>query len=290
MLMTGVIRMTTAYTSIEHRPLFTSTNLPGDGQRPEAMQGHWVLARVGKRVLRPGGLELTRKMLDALAITPEDRVIEFAPGLGVTARMVLQKQFRSYQAVEREPRAVENLREQLKGTCAEIVQGRAQTTGLPSGSASVVYGEAMLSMQCTEDKSRIIAEARRLLQVGGRYGIHELCFRSDQVSDHLRREIQAAMAKEIHVGVQPLLRREWASLFENHDIKVIWSAEAPMNLLEPRRLLSDEGISGALRVGFNIFRDSMLRQRVFAMRRVFQKYQQHIGAIAIVGVTISNAQ
>lgn len=282
--------MTTAHTSIEPQPLFTSTNLPGDGQRPEAMQGHWVLARAGKRVLRPGGLELTRRMLDALTIMPEDRVIEFAPGLGITARMVLQKQFLSYRAVEREASAVENLREHLKGTCARIEQGRAQATGLPSGSASVVYGEAMLSMQSAEDKNRVIAEASRLLLAGGRYGIHELCFRSDSISDHLRREIQAEMAKEIHVGVQPLLKCEWAALFRDHGMKVIWSSEAPMHLLEPRRLLSDEGISGALRFGFNIFKDSMLRKRVFAMRRLFQKYQQHIGAIAMVGVTISKAQ
>jgi hypothetical protein len=29
----------------------------------EIMPGHWVLARMGKRVLRPGGLELTRRLL-----------------------------------------------------------------------------------------------------------------------------------------------------------------------------------------------------------------------------------
>ena len=45
-------------------------------------QGHWVLAKLGKRVLRPGGLELTRKMLSALSIGEEDDVVEFAPGLG----------------------------------------------------------------------------------------------------------------------------------------------------------------------------------------------------------------
>ena len=59
--------------------------LVGEGQRPEKLQGHWVLARAGKRVLRPGGLELTRQMLSALAIGQRDRVVEFAPGLGVTA-------------------------------------------------------------------------------------------------------------------------------------------------------------------------------------------------------------
>lgn len=51
------------------------------------VQGHWVLAAAGKRVLRPGGLALTQRMLEALAIGPQDRVVEFAPGLGVTARM-----------------------------------------------------------------------------------------------------------------------------------------------------------------------------------------------------------
>ena len=48
-------------------------------------QGHWLLARMGKRVLRPGGKELTIKLIRSLNITTEDSVVEFAPGLGVTA-------------------------------------------------------------------------------------------------------------------------------------------------------------------------------------------------------------
>ena len=39
------------------------------------MPGHWVLARIGKRVLRPGGMELTRRVLERLAIKPSDEVI-----------------------------------------------------------------------------------------------------------------------------------------------------------------------------------------------------------------------
>lgn len=42
--------------------------------------GHWVLARMGKRVLRPGGKELTLKMIQNLNITSQDEVVEFAPG------------------------------------------------------------------------------------------------------------------------------------------------------------------------------------------------------------------
>ena len=51
-------------------------------QRPASnAPGHWVLARVGKRVLRPGGLELTLQMLSNARLTGA-RVVEFAPGLG----------------------------------------------------------------------------------------------------------------------------------------------------------------------------------------------------------------
>jgi cyclopropane fatty-acyl-phospholipid synthase-like methyltransferase len=255
----------------------------GAGQIAEKMQGHWVLASAGKRVLRPGGLELTRAMLDALAIGPQDRVVEFAPGLGVTARMVLRRQPATYTAVERDPAAAEYLRKQLTGTIATIYQARAEQSGLPNSSATVVYGEALLSMQTQEQKNRIIAEARRLLVPGGRYGIHEICLLPDEISDNVCQEIQAAMSKEIHVGVQLLTRREWQTLFEAHGLKVTWSRERPMHLLEPRRVFQDEGFAGALRFAFNIATNTMLRRRILAMRRLFRRYEKHLGAFSLVG-------
>jgi hypothetical protein len=247
------------------------------------MQGHWLLASAGKRVLRPGGLALTRRMLDALAIRSQDRVVEFAPGLGVTARMVLKKQPSSYCGVEREPVAANRLQNQLAETVAQIVQGEAQKSGLPGRCASVVYGEAMLSMQGPEQKDRIFAEARRLLAPGGRYGIHELCFLPNDISPSLRREIQAELSKEIHVGVQILTRSEWVAIFERNSMAIAWSSEAPMHLLEPWRILGDEGLLGTLRIVVNILTKSVLRHRILAMRRLFRKYEKHLGAISIVG-------
>jgi hypothetical protein len=46
------------------------------------ISGYWLLAKMGKRIQRPGGLELTRSLLDELNIETSDRVVEFAPGLG----------------------------------------------------------------------------------------------------------------------------------------------------------------------------------------------------------------
>jgi cyclopropane fatty-acyl-phospholipid synthase-like methyltransferase len=260
-----------------------SPQMVGEGQHPEKLQGHWVLARAGKRVLRPGGLELTRRMLDALGIGPQDRVVEFAPGLGITARIVLQHHPLAYWGVERESAATAYLRQRLSAFNAEIVLGQAEKSGLPDACASVVYGEAMLSMQSQEQKNRILAEARRLLAAGGRYGIHEMCFSQDDIPDGLRHEIEAAMAQEIHAGVQPLSQSQWVRLFEQNGLKVMWTSKAPMHLLEPRRMLQDEGFRGCLRIAFNIATNSMLRHRILAMRRLFRKYGEHLGAISLVG-------
>ena len=262
---------------------FIPSELPGDQQHPNKMQGHWVLARVGKRVLRPGGVELTRQMLAALAIGPQDRVVEFAPGLGATARTVLQKCPQAYWGVERDPAAARRLSQQFPGTAAQIVLGRAEESGLPDACASVVYSEALLSMQTQQQKNRIVSEACRLLTVGGRYGMHELCLLPDDIPDHVRQEMQAEMSKEIHVGVQPLCRHEWISLFRQNGLKVTWSGKAPMHLLEPRRLLADEGFMGSLCIGFRMASNPMLGQRVLAMRRLFHKYGEHLGAISLVG-------
>lgn len=262
-----------------HETCFVPAGL-GEGQSPQKMQGHWVLARAGKRVLRPGGIELTRKMLNALAIGSGDDVVEFAPGMGATAGMVLERHPRSYCAVERDAAAASLMRRRFSGVT--IVQQRAEDSGLPGACANVVYSEALLSMQTPQLKGRIIAEACRLLSEGGRYGIQELCLLPDHISEKVRQEIQAAMSREIHVGVQPLCYSEWARLFEENGLKVKWSDSAPMHLLEPRRLLRDEGIGGGLRMAFNVATDPSLGRRILAMRRLFRKYQEHLGAIAIV--------
>ena len=81
--------------------------LPGAHLDISRMPGHWLLARMGKRVLRPGGLEITHKMLEALAVSSSDHVVEFAPGLGITTRLVLASNPASYVGIERdEPEVV----------------------------------------------------------------------------------------------------------------------------------------------------------------------------------------
>ncbi len=57
-----------------------------------------------------------------------------------------------------------------------------------------------------------------------------------------------------------------------------------MHLLEPARLVRDEGLLRALRFAWNVVTHSAARHRVFAMRRVFRKYGNHLAAIALVAI------
>jgi hypothetical protein len=228
---------------------------PGEGLRTEKMPGHWVLARLGKRVLRPGGMQLTRRMLEALRIKRGDDVVEFAPGMGITARLTIELGPASYIAVERDEAAAKIVSGYLQGDQQRCVIGSASDTGLPAQSATVVYGEAMLTMQTEEMKRSIVRE-----------------------------ETERALTGVVHHGVRPLAVSEWRSLLESEGFEVQSVDLASMSLLEPRRLIRDEGFAGALRFAWNVFRDSEARRRVMEMRSVFRLYRKELAAVALVGI------
>jgi hypothetical protein len=247
------------------------------------MPGHWLLARLGKRVLRPGGLELTRAMLHALDIRPADSVVEFAPGLGVTAQMTLQNNPASYTAVEQDENAARLVRRYLHGPDQTCVVGEAADTGLPAGSASAVYGEAMLTMASASQKAGILREAHRLLRDGGRYGIHEMCLVPDDLDEATKRQIQKELARSIRVNARPLTVPEWSALMASAGFQVRLAGKAPMHLLVPRRFVQDEGLAGTLRFIGNLLRHPEARRRVWQMRSVFHKYRHHLAAVTLIG-------
>ena len=89
--------------------------LPWASRGDDAVQGHWLLARLGKRVLRPGGIGLTRTLLSDADVTDAD-VLELAPGLGRTATEILARRPRSYVGAEQDPDAARSVRNVITGT------------------------------------------------------------------------------------------------------------------------------------------------------------------------------
>lgn len=247
----------------------------------EKMPGHWLLASLGKKVLRPGGLELTRHMLGSLNVNENDVVIEFAPGLGITAQMTLKSNPKAYIGIEQDETAAGSVRKYLTGENRSCIVASAERIGLPDHSASVIYGEAMLTMQAPVQKQRIVSEAKRLLRPGGKYAIHEMCLFPDDLDANVKDGIQKDLSQAIRVNARPLTVTEWKQLLEEHGFRVTNVKTAPMHLLRPKRMIQDEGFGGVLKIVSNIIRHPKARKRVLGMRRQFLKHGRYLQAVTL---------
>ena len=246
---------------------------------PTELAGHRLLARLGKRVLRPGGRELTARLL-AHAALPGAVVVELAPGLGRTARDILAQHPSRYVGVDNEPTAVRTVA-RIVGDRGRVVLGDASATALPDAFADVVVGEALLTMQGARAKEVIVAEAVRMLRSGGRLAIHELGLTAD-VSAETATQIRTELARALRVNARPQTLAEWSALLTSQGLVVDFDASAPMALLQPRRIVADEGLFGALRFVKNLITHPDERRRVLTMRRTFRTHRDSLIAIAIV--------
>lgn len=248
----------------------------------EKAPGHWLLARLGKKILRPGGRELTTRLLNKLGLTNQDHVVEFAPGVGATARALLAYQPASYTAVERDEEAAAITRKVVTPSGGKVVLSTAQQSALPEGSATVVVGEAMLTMQSDVNKNAVMSEAHRLLQTGGRYVIHELCLIPDDISEERSQAVWDDLSRSIHVGARPLTAASWRAILENNGFRVIAEERADMALLAPRRLIDDEGLWPAMRFFARVATDRSARSRVKSMHACFNRLHNNMGAIGLI--------
>lgn len=258
-------------------------NLPLAQRSDADLPGHWLLARLGKRVLRPGGLELTTRLLAAARVRDAD-VVELGPGLGRTASDIVGLRPRSYVGVDDTAAATAAVTDIVASCGGRVVVADAADTGLDAASADVVVGEAMLTMQGDKAKKAIVDEAYRVLRPGGRYAIHELGLRPDSLAQEVKDDIRRDLARSIKVNARPLTVAEWTQLLIDSGFDVVSVDRAPMALLNPARVLADEGVVGALRIMGNLIVRGAARKRVIAMRRTFHRYRHALTAIAVVGV------
>lgn len=257
----------------------------GDRSGPEEhrLQGHWLLAKLGKKVLRPGGMEMTTHLISYAKPTSDDRIVEFGPGVGKTASLLLEHAPREYVGVDPNTEGTEALLKVLHDhQQARLVKASAEATGLDDSSFDLVFGEAMLTMQSDAHKLEIMREAARILAPGGRYVIHELGIHPEDIDPEIKKKIQREISVKIKVGARPLTVPEWSELLAQAGLEVdhVWTN--PMQLLEPKRVIADEGILGFIRFASRVARNRAARERILGMRKIFRTHAENMNAVGIV--------
>ena len=113
------------------------------------------------------------------------------------------------------------------------------------------------------------------LQPGGKFLSHEL-----RVNDR-EDEIHRALATAIRVNSLPLSATNWIAACETAGLKVLNHQIGTMGLLNPARIIQDEGFRDAIKFCWNVLTRPQLRGRLLTMRRVFKQYERELGYIIL---------
>ena len=253
----------------------------GEGVPLARMPAHWMLGRLGKKVMRPGGLTPSLHLLDALQIGPDDDVVDMWPGLGVTTQRTLAAHPSSYTAVERGAAEAARVRRMLTRPDQRCIVEPVHKTSLDDNTASVIYGEALLTLEPTKRKVATVAEAARLLRPGGRYGIHELLLTPNSLSESAKEDIEKTLTKVLHVGARPLTADEWRRLVEDGGFQVEFEETSEMLLLDIPTFISDEGVLGSTAFLGRCLAHPSVLPRITQMWTTLRRYRDNIGAIVM---------
>lgn len=124
----------------------------------------------------------------------------------------------------------------------------------------------------------------RLLRPGGRYVLHELALRAEAAAQGEGGQIRSALAHAMRVNARPKTVTEWESLLTDAGLRVRMVRTSALALLEPQRILADEGFVGAMRFARNLLSDKPARKRVRAMARTMRTHKVSLQAVGIVAV------
>lgn len=256
----------------------------------ERVAGFALLGSLGKRVLRPGGAELTATLLAALDIGAGDDVVEIAPGRGRTARAILACHPASYTGVDRDEAAERAVVPLLHGPNQRFRLSSVSRTGLGDASVDVAIGEAVLTMHPRAAKAKILAELARIVRPGGRLGLHEVAFApngpaGDVPTDDVEQiRIRTELTSHFKVSFNAMTMAEWTDLLAAEGFVLHQVERAPLRLLEPDRIIADEGVVGAARFAANVLRRPEVRRRITHMRASMRRNAPYLRAVAMVAV------
>jgi SAM-dependent methyltransferase len=227
----------------------------------------WPLARrVVSGLVCPGGPAMVGRALEGMGLEAADRVVELAPGLGVTTALVLEREPRAWTGVEPDPEAREHLGRAVGGAGRRVVGEPLDATGLEDESASAVIADALMCTLPAEARRAVLAEAVRVLRAGGRLGLLDLTPAGDP------RGAWEALADLEAAGIAALTLDAVRAEVEAAGLLVIGSLAGRLRLPQPRDLMREAGPRTALRVTRELALSGTTRGGATAAREALERH------------------
>lgn len=245
----------------------------------ETATGHQVMAAAGKKILRPGGKAATEQLFQWAEFKPGETVLELAASFGYSAIALAKRYGVRVIGVEKNPesvaRACANIQAAGLAEQVQVIEGDVFHLERIPGQFDYVLAEAILTMQSIPGKNKILQGISDRLKPGGKFLSHELL-----VNDR-EEEIHKALAAVIRVNSTPLSETNWAAACETAGLQVLKRQTGEMGLLNPVRIIQDEGLRDASKFFWNALTQPQVRDRLLAMRSVFRQYQRELGYITL---------
>ena len=241
--------------------------------------GHDVLAAAGKKLLRPGGRAATRQLFEWANFQPGETVLELASGLGYSAIALAQTYGVRVVGIEKDPGRVERARANIAAAKlteqVQIIEGNIFQLDQITEQFDYILAEAILTMQSPAGKAALLSAIQNHLKPDGTFLSHEL------LACQHESDIHAALAKVLRVNSTPLSEENWIAACETAGLTVTQHQTGEMGLLNPQRMIQDEGLLPTAKIFWNLLIHPGLRQRVLQMRQVFTHYRQDLGYIVL---------
>lgn len=243
------------------------------------MLGHTLLAKLGKRRLRPGGVRATNWLLSQIDLY-QKHLLEVACNIGTTSIEIASKYPVTIDAIDLDEIALDKAKKRVSSKKLEkqikFIQGDATQLPFKEETYDVVLNEAMLTMLSDRQKEKAISEYHRVLKPKGILLTHDVCLLTED--SFLQKQIKQELSKVIYVNVRPKTIDEWKLIFVNFkEVKVL---SGYMSLMDPYGMIKDEGLFTTIKImSKGLF--GQHRKQFRQMFKVFRKYREHLGFVAI---------
>lgn len=151
-----------------------------------------ILAANGAAGIHASGAAGTERLLDWLAPTPMDTILDLGCGSGHSLALIRSRFGSSVVGVDANARMLEASRRRLRfcgiSEGVTLVQADvADTLPFPDGHFDKIYCESVLGFQQAEKRSCALREIRRVLKAGGRFVANETLWLAETTDEEIAR-------------------------------------------------------------------------------------------------------